>query len=149
MCFYEKDDSMIVIGDSLIAKLDKNKFIVNTYPGISLNEYLIKYNELKSVDDISEEDIVVYSFGINDLNNGIPSEEVISGYNKLKHGKATTFIIIPPFQNHDFIDQCERILSEDFEFIYAFTENYRACDGLHPSKESLSKLEDELLEITS
>jgi len=77
---------MIIIGDSLIKNLKSNcDFTVNSYPGMTLLEYLKIYNDLQE-----DEDIIVYSLGTNDY-DGLNFEEILRYYQLLKKGTISTY----------------------------------------------------------
>lgn len=92
---------MIIIGDSTVAKLPADKrYTVNSYPGMTLFEYLTVYNELQEA-----EDIIIYSFGTND---GLLSDDKLRGmYEQLKRGSKHTYYVIPQHLTYDFGAICE------------------------------------------
>lgn len=135
----------MIIGDSLIEKL---KYVTNyeiiSYPGISLEQYLLN---LSSLYDNNIIDIIIYCFGINDINNGITIKKVIGNYNKLKRGSVKTYIILPPFQNHIFLEEIDKLLDDDIFILESFLDNYNTYDGLHPDINTINILKEEILSI--
>jgi len=129
---------MIIVGCSLV----KNSI---SFPGIKLAEYI----PLQI--DINKEDTIVYSFGCNDLNSGVTYDEVFSNYNKLIRGKKHTYLIVPPLQPQivydKFIDS--ELLDDDFILLFIWCNDYKTIDGLHPTEETVHKLENELNNINS
>lgn len=128
---------MIVIGCSLV----KNIANAISFPGMKLSEYI------NFQIDIGDENIVVYSFGCNDLNSG---EEIFANYNKLSRGKTDTYLIVPPAQSQliydKFIDS--ELLDNDFILLSTWCCDYKTIDGLHPDDETIQILENELNELS-
>ena len=116
-----------------------------SFPGMKLSEYI---NCQLDVGDI---DVVVYSFGINDLNSGATPEEVFINYNKLIRGKKETYLILPPKQAQYVYDKYmdSILLDDDFILITTWCQNYGSVDGLHPDEETVKILEDELKQLIS
>ena len=130
---------MIVIGCSLV----KNIANAISFPGMKLSEYI------NFQIDIGDENIVVYSFGCNDLNSGATYEEIFANYNKLSRGKTDTYLIVPPGQSQLIYDKFieSELLDNDFILLSTWCCDYKTIDGLHPDDETIQILENELNEI--
>lgn len=127
---------MLIIGDSTIKDLEgSDEYTINYYPGITLKNYLDKYNNLQE-----SEDIIIYSLGTNDYCNSSSLNEIIDNYEKLKRGNVSTYIIIPPCLNYDFYEQCLDTLPDDIQFLTTFISG----DNINTSKESLQHLTKEI-----
>ena len=127
---------MKIIGSSLV----KNVKDAVSFPGMKLSEY-INFQL-----DVENEDIIIYSFGINDLHSGATPEEVFINYNKLIRGKKETYIILPPKQSQYVYDKYmdSELLDDDFILLTTWCDKYETFDGLHPNEETVKILEDEI-----
>lgn len=135
---------MIIIGDSLIENLkDFLECEIFSYRGISLERYLSNLSSLHE----NNYNIIIYCFGLNDINNGISISEVIKNYNKLKRGNIKTYIILPPFQKDTFIEEIDRLLDIDLLILESFTDDYYTYDGLHPNIQTVNKLANDIKSI--
>ena len=101
--------------------------------------------------DINKVDIIVYSSGCNDLNSGVPYEEVFSNYNKLIRGIKQTYLIIPPLQPQIIYDKFidSELLDDNFILLFIWYNDYKIINSLYPTEENIGKLENELNKIIS
>jgi len=128
---------MIIIGDSTVLKFPEDEiFTVNSYPGMTLLQYLRTYNDLQE-----DEDIIIYSFGTNDYGMGEDENSIMANYQKLKKGTKFTFIVVPACLDYDFYDKCLD-LPDDLQFL----ESFLLSDDIHVSDEILSDLKEEILD---
>mgnify|MGYP003992758711 FL=1 len=132
----------MIIGDSLVLHLKLNNVISN--PGMKLEEYI------KEQYDYLQSDILIYSFGGNDIKSGIDVNEVFHNYNKLYRGNNETYLIIPPLLNNTIYTEfmTSNILDDDFILLFTWTEHYSTIDdNIHPDIISLEKLKKDIQEI--
>ena len=133
----------MIIGDSLILHLKLNNVISN--PGMKLEEYI------KEQYDYLPSDILIYSFGGNDIKSGIDVNEVFHNYNKLYRGNNETYLIIPRLLNNTIYTEfmTSNILDDDFILLFTWTEHYSTIDdNIHPDIISLEKLKKDIQEIS-
>lgn len=132
---------MLVIGCSLVEHVAQ----AISFPGMKLSEYIHMQLE------VGEEPIVVYSFGINDLNAGATYAETFANYNRLRRGAKETYLIVPPGQPQFVYDRFSdsALLEDDFTLVSTWCREYTTTDGLHPDEASIRRLERELQDIQS
>lgn len=130
---------MKIIGSSLVQNIKD----AISFPGMKLSEY-INFQL-----DVENEDIIIYSFGINDLHSGATLDEVFINYNKLIRGKKETYIILPPKQSQSvyakYMDS--ELLDDDFILLTTWCDTYETFDGLHPNEKTVKRLEAEINSI--
>lgn len=126
---------MIVVGDSTVKYfIEDDNYTVNSYPGLTLREYLETYNSF-----MDDEDIIVYSFGTNDHGNFEDEDTILHNFTLLKKGNLLTFIVVGPTFSHEFYDKC-RNLPDNFEVI----DTFMSSTDIHVSPELLRDLKNEI-----
>jgi hypothetical protein len=129
--------SYTIVGDSLIQHYEHNDIIC--YPGMTLEQFVSDpLNPLLAHLDTE----YIFCFGVNDLESGIPEDEVIKNYLVLIKNNENCCLILPPFQTTSFYEKCINQL--DCVFIPTFMVNYQTVDGLHPTAHTLAELKSDI-----
>lgn len=138
--------SIKVVGDSTVLDFQDEIFDVESFPGMTTEQYIREQLDL-IIDELIMEDHIVYSFGTNDFGNFTRNKNLVELYNKLPRGKITTTFILPANSTKYLVEAICWEFGNQIIIVNHLLKNLLSSEyRIHPTRNECRLIKDKIIE---